>query len=347
MITIFTGAPGAGKTAAMVDLLYSELKDRPLYVDGLEGLTIPHFPCDANKWHEDLPDGAVLVVDEAQRKWRPRGSAAKVPPDVAAMETHRHRGIDIFMTTQRPNLIDSNVRGLCGRHVHIRDVGVLGRQWYEWPECNDGVNWKGCTNKRRYVLPKRVFDLYKSASLHVKPIRSVPRVLFVVIMSIILFVAGLWYVKNSIQGKVSPHKPSPSAAAANAPSVPASAPDPVQGSGGQNFRDKVVIDDRVDWIPRVSDRPESAPAYDSIRTVAAMPTVQGGVCMRGVCKCYTAQGTNAGLSHKDCEPIVKHGRFDPYTKQVVHQVSAPPPPRPNVPPVPVPAASPVPLPMKS
>lgn len=306
MITLFTGAPGAGKTAALVDLMYSELGDRPLFVDGLEGLTIPHFPCDASTWHIDLPDGAVLVVDEAQRKWRPRPAAAAVPLSISEMETHRHKGIDIFLTTQNPRLIDSNVRALVGRHVHIRDVGVLGRHWYEWPECNDGCLWKSCVNQRRYKLPKHVFELYKSASVHVKPIRSIPRAVWIGLLSIIFILLVGYMVFGRMTQRFS-QSPSPSSLPVPRTSDSAGSLLP---SGGKT--EKKPIDDRVDWIPKVSTFPESAPAYQELRTVVVMPVVHGGYCDKSGCRCFTNQGVLSALTSADCEPIVKHGRFDPY-----------------------------------
>jgi len=202
MITVFTGSPGAGKTASLVDFLSKLPGDRPLFVDGLDGWTLPHTVVDANNWHAELPDGAILVIDEVQRVWRPRGAGAKVPESVSQLETHRHRGIDVFVTTQAPRLMDSNVRVLVGRHVHIRDVGVLGRYWYEWPECNDAMAWKTCINKKRISLPKKAFALYKSASLHTVPVRGIPRAIFVGLIALMIFAVlayGVYKIINRTQ----------------------------------------------------------------------------------------------------------------------------------------------------
>lgn len=180
MITLITGAPGAGKSAALVDLLQSECQRRALYVSGIPELSLPHVSLDDEmRWPELVEDGAAVVIDEVQRVWRPRGAAAKVPPAIAALETHRHRGLDFYLVTQHPKLLDANVRALVGRHVHLRDVGILGRWWYEWPECSNEIAYKAAPVKKSYRLPKKVFGLYKSASLHVKPIRSIPRSVFI------------------------------------------------------------------------------------------------------------------------------------------------------------------------
>lgn len=307
MITLFTGSPGAGKTASLVDFLSKLEGDRPIFSDGLEGLALPHTACDSNNWHTELPDGAILVIDEAQRVWRPRGSAAKVPDSVAELETHRHRGIDIFLTTQSPRLIDANVRALVGRHVHIRDTGILGRYWYEWPECNDSMTWKTCINKHRITLPKKAFSLYKSASLHTTPVRGIPRVLYVVIIALILLsflVYSVYRIVNRSQNAKSPQQQIEQNI-----QHPQSELNAVSNRSGP-------IDDRIDFIPRVSNKPESAPAYDHLRVIVAMPVVRGGVCIGEKCKCITDQGTDSGLSNAECRAYVTNPPFDPYRAPV-------------------------------
>ena len=302
MITLFTGMPGAGKTASMVDFLSKLPGDRPIYVDGLNGLKLPHTPCDASKWHDELPDGAILVIDEVQRVFRPRASGSKVPDCVAALETHRHRGIDVFITTQAPRLMDMNVRGLVGRHVHIRDTGVLGRYWYEWPECNDAMQWKTCINKKRISLPKKSFDLYTSASMHTVPVRGVPRALIYGMVALLMFFVLAFGVYQIVQ-RTQSEKPAvvvPAALSAS-PAV-------------QVVASVAPLDayDPVAFIPRVSSKPETAPAYDHLRVVVAMPIISGGLCMGARCKCLTNQGTDSGLSSDECRQWITHRPFNPY-----------------------------------
>lgn len=305
MITLFTGMPGAGKTAAMVDVLASMVGDRPLFVDGLEGLTLPHTPVDALKWHQELPDGAVLVVDEAQRVWRPRGPSSKVPESVVEMETHRHRGIDIFLTTQSPRLVDSNVRGLVGRHVHIRDVGWYGRWWYEWPETNEGTSWKMCPNKKRYKLPTRVFDLYTSASTHIKPVRGVPRLLYLALALVVAVVVLGFMVYRSMSARLAP---AASPAAVSAGSMVARSDPlarPVQP-------EKRVADERVDFMPRISGRPWTAPAYDDLRQVVSVPHITGAMCIGADCRCYAGERRLLDVGSNECREWADTRPFNPY-----------------------------------
>ena len=301
MITLFTGSPGAGKTASLVDFL-SKLDggERPLFVDGLEGLTLPHTVVDANQWHTELPDGAILVIDEVQRVWRPRPAGSKVPESVSQLETHRHRGIDVFVTTQSPKLMDSNVRALVGRHVHIRDTGILGRWWYEWPEVSEAMNWKTCVNKKKISLSKKSFSLYKSASIHVKPVRGIPRVLFLVIAAILGFLVLAYFGYKTISTRTHPEPVTPLAVNTAPGETTTSQPVYVQAY------------DLLQFIPRISNRPESAPAYDHLRAVVVMPMVVGGACVGDKCKCLNQQGTDSGLSSNDCLAWMKNPPFNPY-----------------------------------
>lgn len=316
MITLITGMPGAGKTAAMIDILRDLGADRPLFVhfDPAErlrpeqkllhdSLKLPHQPVNASSWHQEVPDGGVLVIDEAQGVWRPRGPAAKVPEAIAALETHRHAGVDIFLTTQAPRLIDANVRGLVGRHVHIRDTGWLGRWWYEWPECNEGLQWKTCPVKKRYKLPKRVFDVYASANEHHAPVRATPKTLALVGLLLACLGVLIYLIVRSISNQTSgesskPVEPAPVVA------VPTSAPKSSHEAGPP--------DERVAFMPRLSDRPWTAPAYDHLRVVVRMPRITSAICVNDDCVCFHDREKLLEVSAEQCKYWAVHKPFNPY-----------------------------------
>lgn len=225
MITLITGAPGAGKTAALVRLLLALSKDRALYVDGIPDLGVAHIALEEpRRWPELVPDGSAVVIDEVQRVWRPAGPGARVPPDIEALETHRHRGLDFFIVTQHPKLLHTNVRQLVGRHVHLRDIGILGRWWYEWPECcaDPNLGWKTAPHRERYRLNKPALALYRSASMHIKPVRRIPPVVLG-LSAAVLVLGGLgWYVYGRVSSKFddpSAAAPAPADAAASASAV--------------------------------------------------------------------------------------------------------------------------------
>lgn len=317
MITLITGAPGAGKTAALVSLLGDLAKGRAIYVDGVPELKLTHLPLeDARKWTTDVPDGAVVVIDEVQRIWRPAGSAQRVPDDIAGLETHRHRGLDFYIVTQHPKLLHANVRALVGRHVHLRDVGLFGRHWYEWPECTDVASWRSAPVKKRYRLPTKVFGQYKSATEHIKPVRSIPPVAFVLAGSVVAVGTLGWFTYRAVSGKFS-SPPVVASPAAASPVVATAAP------GARRDRNAAVIDEaakllqlRGEFIPRLSWRPETAPAYDALRVVTAMPRIVGGYCQGGQCICFNNQGLRASLSSSECGDWIKAPPFDPYREAV-------------------------------
>ncbi len=211
----------------MVDLLIELAKDRELYVHlptarrmGItpfsEGLKLPHTAIDAERWHELVPDGAILVIDEVQDLWRPRGPGRTPPPCITELETHGHRGIDIFLTSQKPRLIDQSVRDQVGRHVHIRNTGWLGRWSYEWPECNESLSWKTCVLKKRFRVPKRTFEVYKSANVHSTPEVGKSRLPLVVGGLVLATVALVVMVVRAVSTKT---QPKATATAAKAPPV--------------------------------------------------------------------------------------------------------------------------------
>lgn len=320
MITLFTGSPGAGKTAALVDALMTtpEYAGRALYVHGLDGLCLNHQLIDAAKWsakdsdgNHVVPDGSLVVIDEVQSVWRARTIGAQVPEAVQALEVHRHRGLDFLLTTQAPALLDVNVRRLVGRHVHLRDTGILGRYWYEWPECNDALDWQGAVNKRRWSLPKNAFSQYISASKHTKPVRSIPRIFFVVLLCLVLFASLTWYVYGRLASKVEP-QPVPVQSA------------PVVATGGQVEGGSSVAPDVVmDFIPRLPGHPETAPAYDHLRKIEVLPVVSGGMCWgrTGVetCRCFVPGGYDAPISADECRKLVSNPL--PYNPYQVKQVA--------------------------
>lgn len=313
MITLITGAPGAGKSAALVSLLKELAPGRTIYVSGIPDLKIEHQPLeDPSKWHETVPDGSIIVIDEVQNVWRPKGPGQGVPPDIQALEVHRHRGIDFYIVTQSPRLVHTNVRALVGRHVHLRDVGFLGRYWYEWPECSENcsASWKQAPLKKRYKLPKAIFGEYKSASQHIKPIRSFPFML-VVAVAALLGTAGLsFYAYKLISGQVERSKQG----AIPAPAAPPSAAGPgtsAAHSPAPAMPESTAFDQTV-FIPVNPRYPESAPAYDHLRAVVSMPLVAGGVCGPRGCKCYSQQGTLVPMSSSDCRAVMDEDRFNPY-----------------------------------
>jgi len=319
MITLITGAPGAGKSSLIVSELLdfvNKFPNRPVFVRGIPGLCIPHeiLP-EPDEWVETsdtanglrwkFPDGALLILDEAQSVFRPRSSGKAVPSHVAALEVHRHQGLDIWLATQAPSLIDSNVRRLVGRHLHLRATWA-GRRLLEWSECVDPSSRSERTAavSRPWRLPKGVFGQYQSASVHVKPVRRVPFQVWLV-LGIVLFLAiGGRYMYGRIYG--GGYVPQPPAELGEEGSD--SLLSDVQSKGTT----KSLSLKPEHFVPTVRGRPESAPLYDSVRKVHQMPIVVGCVQTASRCSCYTQQGTDAFLDAEACASWIASRPFQPF-----------------------------------
>lgn len=327
MITLITATPGGGKTAFAVHEFIQKAADsgRAVLVYNIPDLTVPHEPLPpVADWAESrpsdadptvevsrfkLPQGALVVIDECQEVFRVRPSGSKVPAHVSAFERHRHQGLDFVLITQEPALIDSHVRKLVGRHIHIRATG-LGRYQYEWPATmeNPDKNFRQAPVKLKWKLPKAAFGKYKSASLHVKPVRRVPTAAYLLGACAFLIAGGGWYAYQSISAKMNP-----------APVASVAKPDQPASGGVVPLPDRpaqpVVGVTVAEFTPRLNGRPESAPLYDGVRVVKSLPVVAGCVAMRSRCTCFTDQGTDAGLNGDQCRAWLENPPFNPYLER--------------------------------
>jgi zona occludens toxin len=179
MINLNTGIPGSGKTLNMVQQLAELLaswKDhpedaRPIFVLGVTGLTLPHAtvplksvqvdragtPRLVPDWDE-MPDGSLVIIDECQGIFPPRSSQSIPPAHVAWLNTHRHRGFDLWLTTQNPKLIDTSVRACVGRHRHFRRMfGMNFSVIYEWDSCSDSLAGLNNAVQTKWFFPREAF----------------------------------------------------------------------------------------------------------------------------------------------------------------------------------------------
>ena len=196
MITLITGQPGAGKTLYALNYVkaLAEKEGRPVFYDGIRDLKLPWTPLERCELWFEVPAGAIVVIDECQRAFRPRGAGAQVPKHVEQLETHRHHGIDLILITQHPMLVDSNVRRLAGRHFHVvRAFGLQKSTVHEWGEVREQCDKNRSGSVRHdFFYPKESFRWYQSAEVHTVRRRIPMRVYF--LFAIPLLVAALGYV---------------------------------------------------------------------------------------------------------------------------------------------------------
>lgn len=185
MLTIISGLPGAGKTLLTISEIDQEYTGkRPIYYYGIKELNLEGWTelQDPQLW-PDLPDGSIVVIDEAQGPWPARGNRQDKPGAISAVETHRHQGFDLFFITQNPKLLDHNLRRLAGRHIHYwRPFGIQKTTRWEWQSCVDPDDYfakKAAISKKVVKFPTKYYDAYHSAEVHTHK-RKLPKKLLLI-----------------------------------------------------------------------------------------------------------------------------------------------------------------------
>ncbi|MHA6203500.1 zonular occludens toxin domain-containing protein [Dyella soli] len=310
-----SGLPGAGKTLGAVEHLMHLRKhapERPVYALGItdlrDGLALPLGEDQLRRWQE-LPAGAIVVVDECQ-KWMPaRRGAAESPQWIKDLSTHRHLGLDFILISQHASLIDPYVRKLVSRHIHT--VRVFGTEWverWEWPECQSDPTSSGakklCENKSRHKYSRDAMASYKSAELHtVKP--RVPKFLKIaaalLVIIPILGAAGYYAMHHAANTAGSSDGPSGSTVSLpHGPSAPKDADEELRRTSFAT------------WMkPRVDGLPWSAPMFDHLE-VKATPQLFCVAVDDGRCTCHTEQGTRYAVPADRCRQIVADGLYNPF-----------------------------------
>lgn len=307
-ITLITGLIGSGKTLRAVWYIDQELKaGRAVYVCNLDGLNLPGvIPFEDPRQWQDLPPGALLVVDEAQRFWRARRSG-EVPTELQAMETARHDAVSMLLLTQQPSYLDKHLRGLTTRHEHLyRRMGAPASSLYVWERCVEdptSAAEKDGADQSMFVFPKHLYGAYKSAEVHTTKTRLGFRAKLVI--AGLAFAVGIFaYVFSTVGDNAAATAATQKAAAADA------------GDGSAVARSGAVATPISDteylrrFTPRIAYKPYSAPAWDD-RKVVSDPQL---VCIIGdTCHCLTEQGTKWILPQDECVAFVlQGGAYNPF-----------------------------------
>jgi zona occludens toxin len=307
MFHLITGTPGSGKTLSTIDTL-RKITDRPIFYFGIPELNLPWTKVtDPKNYHTELPDGSIFVLDECQQHFPVRAPSAKVPDAISFIETHRHRGIDIYFITQHPNLLDHHARRLVGHHTHLqRNFGFKFAVKYTNNKLFDATNYhelQTCTQSQ-YKYPKDVFNLYKSAEVHTHKAKFPKKLLFLIPL-LILVGFGIYTVYNMLHKRNIPLLPSQHQLS--------------DGTQSTNIDTTINQEKReINWttayIPVLPGVPHTAPLYKDIAVPTTMPIVSGCVYSkkRDKCACYTQQATIIDMSKEFCMINVKLKSFNPF-----------------------------------
>jgi len=305
MIHLITGPPGNGKTLYALNYVknMAEKENRPVFYNGIPELKLPwHELENPEKWF-DLQAGAIIVIDECQRIFRPRANGSAVPQFVSELETHRHKGFDVVLITQHPMLIDQNVRRLVGRHFHaVRIFGMAAANIHEWGQANLNCDkTRTGSTQHKFVYPKETYGWYKSAEVHTHKAR-IPPYLFVLGAVPVIIALLVWYFYSWQQKRVSPQESLP---------VAEQKQDIKTAQIGQP-RPAEKLDYIASHVPEIEGLPHTAPRYLEVAKPVSVPYPAAcvEVSKTGACKCYTNQGSNIqNMPQGLCRNIVANGLF--------------------------------------
>ena len=319
MISLSTGLPGAGKTLYTIAFVkeLAEREHRPVFYSGIKDLALDWTEIDPEKWYE-CPHGAIIVIDECQRIFRPRGSAAKVPEYVSRLETHRHDGHDIFLVTQHPMLVDANVRRLTERHSHVcRRFGFQRSTILQFESCKDQplANTQ-MAQRLEWKYPKEVFSYYKSAEVHTVKRRIPMQFIVMFVAPAIVIGLGWLFVSRYYQdGQITApwiknQQKEENAKSATTSPVPSSAA-PAQSVASPDTKRPMTQQEYIQaHAPRIEGLAYTAPIYDEITKPDEAPIPVACVTSKSKgCQCWSQQATRLHMPESLCEQIVKNGFF--------------------------------------
>ena len=334
---VVDGVPGAGKTLNTIKEVKerAEKEGRPVFYNYITDLSdslgwVELSDDELKTWHEDLPDGSILVVDEAWRHFAKWNSAKKEPPPhVLAFFQHRKKGHDVYLIVQSARVqLDPIVYENTEAHIHFQRVaGSTLVKRFEWngsvgnPKASSSIAAARCSFIK---LDKNIFKLYKSAEVHTHKFR--PPLKFI-LAGVLLLICLIAIVYNSYQAKQQINSRDAgglvsSTVGANAQAVPA----PVQQSQQSQQRQEGAPQDLSleRYKPRLKGMPWTAPVYDHLRQPQSFPRL--AACMLNEetknCRCYTQQATLLPVPEALCLQVVKRGFFD----ETMPDRQLPPPP---------------------
>lgn len=348
-IELFTGQPGNGKTALMMERLVQESQrgERPIFACGIDGLQdgLATMLDDPRRWNEKdgageyvVPNGSLIFVDEAWKWFGHLHDATRqqTPRHVLDLAEHRHRGLDFVWTTQQPNQLYPFVRGLIGTHSHVvRRFGTKMIDVFRWGELNEEIKSsakRDLAQRTTRLLPSQIFGQYKSAEVHtIKPripwkVMALPAL---AIAAVVLAYFAYAMLKPSAMAATAAQEGSQSASADATPVSSRSS-----DAKPHEIRWKTATEYAKDHLPRIASMPWTAPVFDD-RNATADPLL---VCMSskdgldgegkhqaGSCTCITEQGTAYDISQPECRTLARRGPvYNPYRERHDNRPQTPP-----------------------
>jgi len=215
MIHLITGRPGHGKNIYALTFLekegfinydketktFSSTIDRPLFFIAFDGINIvdsttakyedlDELPTDQE--HDNtskFPDNSVIVIDEAHRYSPKSTNKEGFTSFVSFLKIHRHYGFDFIFITQSQKDLNIDIRNLVENHFRVnRPFGTQKSFVNHYLGAETSENKQPVKQSSKpFVLDKRFFEVYKSASIHNYK-SSIPKKYYVFIALFVIFI---------------------------------------------------------------------------------------------------------------------------------------------------------------
>ena len=215
MIHLITGRPGHGKNIYALTFLeqqefinydketktFGSTIDRPLFFIAFDGINIvdsttakyedlDDLPTDQeNDNNSKFPDNSVIVIDEAHRYSPKSTNKEGFTSFVSFLKIHRHYGFDFIFITQSQKDLNIDIRNLVENHFRVnRPFGTQKSFVNHYLGAETSENKQPVKQSSKpFVLDKRFFEVYKSASIHNYK-SSIPKKYYIFIIIFILFI---------------------------------------------------------------------------------------------------------------------------------------------------------------
>jgi zonular occludens toxin len=333
-IYLVTGTPGAGKTLNTIQMVRERAikESRSVYFANINGMTdVGDITFD--NWHkmgdprdpgvdlanditphswQNAPDGSILLIDECQDYYPTISTNAVQPAYIMDYAKHRHRGFDVYLITQGPNLVNPKLKSWVSPHIHyFRAFGGNKTYRYTNEQIVNNVSSISAVSraavKQRVKLNSKYYGTYVSAVQHNSNRRYNLKLIALLTLPFVVVPAALWYVWNYYSGIM--HE-------GEAPAVEVQSLGGAVGAApGVPLKQAAMVEEKFDpvvaYAPRIEAMPETAPAYDELRKPQDFPRPQCMASKKRGCECYSQQGTLMRDYPKDlCYTYVKEGYFD-------------------------------------
>lgn len=208
MIRLITATPGSGKTCLVLEWLLREI-DKGFYKTiycNINDLKVCGVRPLLDDWRDVPPENtpALIIVDEAQYHDEFMKETTKDNQKGKDLSTHRHHGVDFWLITQSPKLLNSYVIENVGEHVHLyrpKKAKTVTVYWWSYAVTNlVKSNFKMADDVQKWRLNPHMFALYKSTvNVTDSKGRTSQKTVSTIITFLIIMAGIAWFVNQGMQ----------------------------------------------------------------------------------------------------------------------------------------------------